>query len=378
MTAPVPAKTLPRTIRYSALDGYRFVAAVCVVVYHYNIDFRLGLERLSPAVPHLSAMVDFFFLLSGFVIGAAYLNRMDGMKDYALFLRARLARIYPLHLLTAFASLALVPVSAIFRLPVNHPEILGLSGLPANLALIHAWGVLDHPSFNVPSWSISAEWFVYLLVPAFFFLSRRLPVALNLLLVAGVVMVQSAARQAAGLGPWTEATFDFGALRAVPTFFAGVLVAANIDRLPAGLIRRWWPVHALFLAALAGLHLQIPQELVAVLFGLLIAAAALAERDGAKGVMTGKAMVRLGDASFAIYMLHVLVSIPLLYATRKAGLIGTSSAFACALLALAVTVVLSLAVHARFELPCKHWLGAARSRRRLRAPSVVADEIPAP
>ena len=163
MTAPMPAKAPLRAIRYSALDSYRFAAALCIVVYHYNIDFRLGLERLSPAVPQLGAMVDFFFLLSGFVIGVSYLDSMRGVKDYAAFLRARLARIYPLHLLTALASLALLPVSAIFRLPVNHPEILGLSGLPANLALIHAWGVLDHPSFNVPSWSISAEWFVYTL-----------------------------------------------------------------------------------------------------------------------------------------------------------------------------------------------------------------------
>jgi peptidoglycan/LPS O-acetylase OafA/YrhL len=78
--------------RYRALDGYRFIAASLVVLYHYNGDFGLGLEHATPAVKSLTVMVDFFFVLSGFVIATTYAEAMSNLRDYGDFLRRRLAR----------------------------------------------------------------------------------------------------------------------------------------------------------------------------------------------------------------------------------------------------------------------------------------------
>ncbi len=57
---------------YHALDGYRFIAASLIVLHHYNGGFALGLERFTPIVNALPTMVDFFFVLSGFVIACTY------------------------------------------------------------------------------------------------------------------------------------------------------------------------------------------------------------------------------------------------------------------------------------------------------------------
>lgn len=346
---PMPASKM----RYRALDGYRFVAAVCVVLYHYNHDFQLGLERLSPAVLGFDTTVDFFFLLSGFVITVGYLNRMTGLQDYCRFLRARLARIYPLHALTAAAFVGLLAVSTIANIPSNHQEVFRLSALPAHLVMVQAWGFVNHPSLNVPSWSISSEWLVYLLVPFFFALSRRISFLGNLSLTVGFIALMVVIRRSAGLPPWTSATHDFGAFRAIPTFFVGVLIAANLSRVPASFTLPWWCVHAMFVSALIMLHLEARREIAIAAFAILIFTAALAERSGRPTFMAGQMMNRLGDASYSVYMLHELMSIPVLFVLRHWGLLGTPVAEAIALLTLASTVLLSIQVHSRFEAPLR-------------------------
>jgi peptidoglycan/LPS O-acetylase OafA/YrhL len=127
-------------VRYIGLDGYRFLAASLVLFYHFNEYFGLNVERWGVNSARLPLMVDFFFVLSGFVISTAYGDRLNSRRDYIAFLRSRIARIYPLHALTLAASLGIGVAGALLRLPVNHPEIFVLSSLPANLLLQQAWG----------------------------------------------------------------------------------------------------------------------------------------------------------------------------------------------------------------------------------------------
>lgn len=166
--------------RYRGLDGYRFIAASLIVLFHFNSDFELGLERSTPIVNSLSVMVDFFFVLSGFVIAASYGGAMKSLADYTLFLRRRLARIGPLHL-AVLALFVLPAVALAFGLVrAQHPDAFSLGALPAHVLLLQAWGAVNHEAFNGPSWSISAEWLAYLLFPALLMLSRRLSATANL------------------------------------------------------------------------------------------------------------------------------------------------------------------------------------------------------
>ncbi len=358
---------VPEARRYYALDGYRFIAASLVAVYHYNTDFRLGLEQLSPAVPQLGVMVDFFFLLSGFVIAVSYMGRMNDASDYARFLRARFARLYPLHLLTLAATLALMGAGLAFGVRPNHPEAFALSALPANFASLHAWGLVDHLSFNGGSWSISAEWFVYLLAPLAFLAARRLPLAANVLLLAAIVCALTFVRSALGLRPWWDSSYDFGAARAVPTFFAGVLIAVCLHAIPDRFAPRWTAAHATFALALLLLHFGAPRETVIATFALLLTMAALAERAGRPTVLAGRAMTTAGDASYAFYLTHGLVAIVPLFVLRRFGLVGGPAACVVAIAAGGATLFVSVWLYRRFEQPTKRWiLGAARRAPMLR------------
>jgi len=364
--------------RFVALDGYRFLAAACVALYHYNMDFALDLERWSQAPRHFYIMVDFFFLLSGFVIVTAYGERLGSWRAYGSFLRARVARLYPLHLLTLGLVLAMAGAAAMAGVRANNPELLRLSSLPANATLLHAWGVLSNNSFNVASWSISAEWFVYLLAPAFIWLVRRLRFTTIVLCVIALIAVMTAARQAAGLGPWYAATYDFGALRAVPTFLLGAALAHALREKRLPFAPRWWMAHALFAAALACAHFAAPTELAIAVFAALIAVTVECERNARPSFMRSRAMQTLGDASFSIYMLHVLCAVPILFVLRRYDLLGGAIAGGAALAVFAGVVAVSILMFHYFETPARRLLaGAGKKRNKSAAPDPAAQMAPA-
>ncbi|HZB90802.1 MAG TPA: hypothetical protein VE397_05130, partial [Stellaceae bacterium] len=71
----------------------------------------------------------------------------------------------PLHWATLSFVILFATASVALRIHINNPEVFELRCLPANALLLHATGLCPHPSFNVLSWSISAEMCMYLLTP---------------------------------------------------------------------------------------------------------------------------------------------------------------------------------------------------------------------
>ncbi|MBG0812587.1 acyltransferase [Methylosinus sp. H3A] len=312
----------------------------------------MGLATWFPLVTNLSCMVDFFFMLSGFVIVHGYRSRFGSAREYGEFLLARWARVYPLHVLILACYLVLIAIAHLLHVQPNHPEILALSGLPVNLLLVQAWGFLDHPSFNVPSWSISAEWFVYLLAPAVFAIVRRVSLAFSMLCTLLMVAAMIAVHNALGAQDWMDLTYQFGMLRALPSFFAGAAIAEAICN---GQLRgkpSWWTVHALAASALVVLSLDVRRELVLPVFCSLIAFAALADARGVPSVMKSQVLLVLGESSYALYMSHVLVSVPFWWRAASAS-DRDPWTFAFAFASFWITIVLSLLSYRYFERPMR-------------------------
>ena len=236
----------------------------------------------------------------------------------------------------------------------NHPDYFALDTLPANLLLLQAWGLLKHDSFNVPSWSISAEWLAYLVFPALALAARRLPGPASVVLLCLGVFALALCRRQAGLRPWTAATFDLGAFRALPTFFSGVLIAVAVARarpLRLGFLATWPAVHATFALAVVSLQLGLPDEVAIVLLAGVVAAAALAERSDRPTRLTSAPLQRLGAASYSIYMIHVLASIPVLFALRATSSMHSPIAAAAALATFSAVLWIADVSYRRFEVP---------------------------
>lgn len=182
--------------RYAILDGLRGVAALVVILFH-------GFETYIPFfgtqhINHGYLAVDFFFVLSGFVIGYAYDDRWDRMSTWSFFKR-RLIRLHPMVVAgTLFgACLFFFGESDYFSL-IGGTEpwkfflciVLGLLMIPAGTGLdIRGWGETN--SLNGPNWSLTFEYIGNIL---YAFVLRRLPtVVLGMLCVTSAFLTMNLA-----------------------------------------------------------------------------------------------------------------------------------------------------------------------------------------
>lgn len=145
----------------------RFFAAFYVAIYHLHYFSKIDAGWLNRFLSNGDIAVDFFFILSGFVLTHTYLNEMhDGKFSFPRFIVKRLARIYPVHFVTLIISILLIWV---VTQSGGDPYSRALDGgnFVKNVLLIHGWGTVDMFSYNMPSWSVSAELFAYFLFPLF-------------------------------------------------------------------------------------------------------------------------------------------------------------------------------------------------------------------
>ena len=299
------------------LTALRFLAAMWVVSFHYWPHLAGFGTPLFVTKGYLG--VEMFFVLSGFILSHVYLDGLG--KDrfhYGKFLWARLARVYPLHLATLIGVGVMAFAAGALGIGMDH-EIAPLSLLPANLALVHAWGLTASTAWNHPSWSISAEWFAYLSFPVFGWAAWRLRNRPGVAVAAAVgllVALYTLFHNLAGFS-LTQATFAWGALRIVPCFAYGCALnllwrANRIDS--AGMAKAGV---GLFGALIVWLVLmQAPDAALTVTFGGLILSLASLTSNGSK-LFSGKVGVYLGEVSYAVYIVCFPWELVSMNAARK-------------------------------------------------------------
>ncbi|MGE3142932.1 MAG: acyltransferase family protein [Hyphomonadaceae bacterium] len=360
---------LPYPNELKALTSLRFFAAFWVLLYHFkdHLGFNLGQIGL---IADGWLGVDLFFMLSGFILAHVYLGQAErGRFRYAHFLQNRLARIYPMHLAALAAMLALYALAHATGAGIGDPNAFRLADLPAHLLLIHAWGATAQVGWNFPSWSISAEWGAYLLFPLAAGLALRARTRPGLMLGAALALCLAAYAVLDGLHAqlpflgrgFAEMTAQIGLLRIVPTFFAGVCLYAfgKARTLPA---RAAWPlalIAAGWIAIVSSFALW--EGLAWPALAALILALAETARRGREGFMGARALVLLGAASYALYMIHLPIDIVYFHALEIVG-IDANAGFPVRLAALAgvfiVAIAASLFAYAWFEEPARRWVRA--------------------
>lgn len=356
------------------LTSLRFFAAMVVVVLHIKDEFgpAFNLNDISLMFDAGGIGVDFFFLLSAFIL--SHVHRTDFVDSpwplYKRFLLLRLARIYPVHLVTlllwlvAFGLIPLIAgglITAQDGLAQKHTPGSFLS----NLLLLHAWGFHDIETWNHPSWSISSEWFAYLLFPFMIAIwyriaDWRMRVALAILAYGGASMLYYA-EGAYGL----LLTVHYGNLRIFFLFVIGVglydLYACLRDRqwrIPAADAWAWSSIVVL----LALMHVDASMAvLVPVLVVMLLAA--VDARASFLRVFSWAPLVYLGEVSYAIYMIHALVEKVWEFIYRKwlgDGFFTFETGLVGLLAVMVACVVAGIVLHHVVERPARRYL-----RRRL-------------
>lgn len=347
-----------------ALTGARWVAAFLVLLHHAGLAAYVSgtPQVLLTAVGGAGHVgVSFFFVLSGFVL----LWSARPGEAPAGFWRRRVARVVPLHLLTAAAALLLGLTVAPSLAPRD-----GTGGVPATVAdalLAGSWVPGWSQAGDPVSWSLACEAFFYAVFPLLAARVARLDRRGAAGLLGLAVLAAVAATAVVAVAPWDLTRVP---LTRLPEFVAGVAAArlVTLGAWPAGLVRPGLAVLAAgwVVATLAGARTGYCLPTLPG-FVLLIGGLGASQAGGAPGGLLARVLsrgwlVRLGQWSFAFYLVHVLVmrvvehrlvshpGWPLLPGATLAGAV------------LLASVALAGALHHGVEEPANGWL---RRRRTL-------------
>ncbi len=321
------------------LDSIRGIAATSVVIHHL-----LLMPTFLAAFPHNAwidcsffrsawLLVDLFFVLSGMVMALSYIENDFTRFSLREFMIRRLARVYPLHIVMLLANLVFrllriglvmagVVVAAPTAFEVNNAYSFGL-----NVLLLHSMGFIDYLSWNAPSWSISVEFYTYLVFGLIVLLALRMRslswfyVLSGLLAVGSLVFIIFVLEKKS-----LELQTDFGLLRCFVGFFLGVLMVRIVDRLPAkpapavqGALQFVVMIASVALVSLAETN-PAATFLAPVMFAIFLGSL-LAFPDAllVPRILVAKPLVWLGRRSYSIYMVHALVVLLAEYFVRAVG-----------------------------------------------------------
>ena len=210
-----------KTSHYPALDGLRGIAALAVAAYHVEIYFGVG-----PWASHAYLAVDFFFMLSGFVIAYAYDRRLAAGLGLGPFLIIRLIRLYPLILLGIALGTTVLLISIKFNSGLTISSIA--SAAITNAALLPTPALLYARPYgfpvNSPLWSLCFEIWINIVYAALFpFLKKPLLWAL-LIIGAALTFITAVSHGTLNIGfYWND--FYLGLVRVLFPFTAGLLLA---------------------------------------------------------------------------------------------------------------------------------------------------------
>lgn len=295
---------------FGKLESLRGVAACLVVLFHS--PFNYGLKPIE-FMQNSYLFVDFFFILSGFVMSYAYGEKINRDLSFGSYITLRLGRIYPLHL---FMLLAWVPYILIKQYLYNSgfggtdpSEKSNVLSFVSNLFLVHSLGVHSYIGWNYPSWSISTEFFAYI---AFYFISTTIDKHKSIYIpmiitVLGYLFLLSLDR------PGMDITYDFGFIRCLAAFYIGVLlfrlqshkVVSNSTRLLS--VLETFSVAALIIAVnYAGVN-KIALVVVIAIFALVLVIFANSNNGILGRLLETHFMRQLGVWSYSMYMIHALV-----------------------------------------------------------------------
>ncbi len=208
---------------FEVLDGLRGVAALCVVTFHFSEMAVWDYSKLW--IGHGFLAVDFFFCLSGFVLGYAYDDRVATM-GLGRFLKARLTRLQPMVIFGALLGWLAFYVNPFGRTPGYSAGTMGLL-LAASVFLI-PYGAMQERSrnlfsLNAPSWSLFWEYIANLVFGLVLYRLRR-NALMVLTLVAAVGLCWTGHRAGDLSGGWSARNFWDGGVRVAFSFSAGLLI----------------------------------------------------------------------------------------------------------------------------------------------------------
>jgi peptidoglycan/LPS O-acetylase OafA/YrhL len=356
-----PATTILQTKQhFEILDGLRGIAALSVVTFHF-MEWAYS-DYSKNFIGHGFLAVDFFFCLSGFVIGYAYDDRIAKMGILEFF-KSRIIRLHPLVIAGSVFGL----LAFLFDPFGGHPELYSTSKIMltflCSALLIPLPVIADRSfnlfSFNAPAWSLFWE-YVANIVYAFVLYRINRSYLMLLTILSGLALCFVAYRSGNLLGGWSGPTFWDGGARIAYSFLAGLFIYRSnlIIKNKLGFIGLAILLFLAFLMPFSKWNWLSEPLVVMFYFPLLIAlGAGAALTPGLK-----KVCLFLGNISYPLYMTHyaVLWMFGNYYGSHKPGTMQLAFIIITALILLVGAAYLVMVI---YDIPVRKYLSNKRKER---------------
>ncbi len=327
---------MKNTVQYlTNLTPMRGIAALLIVIFHIDLMMGMGQGLLirhsdSLVLTKMFLMVDFFFILSGFImchVYATWFKETISGNQYKKFTIARFARVYPMHLVTLLYTIVLFKLSGILQIPkVPVLQVADTNfSIFTNLFLVQSMNLHNWFTWNHASWSISTEWWAYMLFPFLVkpFLKLK-PItiiivvalcfigylAITYLLVPLVTSPPEIPFVKIQPGTLTiNVAYQFGFIRCLCGFILGMAMYQCYKiGWGAKILGNGYTIVLITLAIFTSMHFDLPDFVTVTLFPFLLLSGTYGSINIDK-LFNLKPLQRLGDWSFSIYIIHE----PLLY-----------------------------------------------------------------
>lgn len=294
-----------------SLESLRGIAAVSVAIFHFGVNSHFD----NAFIRQSWLMVDFFFVLSGFVIAMNYQHRLGNFEQLLSFQQRRFFRLYPLHVFMLLVFLG-IEVSkwlaeSFMGLQGSSPSFSknDLYSFLSHLALLQNF-THDQITWNEPSWSISAEFYTYILFALVMLLVRS---NILRLLLASILIVMIAGSLLISKGMVTDSVS--GPLRCFYSFFLGVIAYNGYQfcldrwgRMSSSLLAFAMFVASILVIAFSKGEEHVSTLFIPLLFVITIVTLSLTSSDTTFiRYMERPFLVMLGTLSYGIYMVHQAV-----------------------------------------------------------------------
>ena len=282
--------------RIHTLDGFRGIFALMIIIDHAANDSFIFQNFI---VQKADYFVDYFFVLSGFVISYNYLHKIKDFASFKDFMVRRLIRLYPLLLYTTLLFFGLMLIGKHWNTSNDPYPVLFLQ-LTDTLTLMNSNPIFGSSlGINYPSWSISSEMISYALFGCCLFMFRKnAAMVLSLFLLgAGLFLLYTGRYMYMG---------DFGFVRGLFCFILGYLVHLLSQKVNP---RFGTLPELLFLFLLLLVFKYLPSD-GAILLPFVFALGIFIFVSG-KGIITSfletKPAQFLGKISYSVYLNHAIV-----------------------------------------------------------------------
>lgn len=293
------------------LTGIRGLAAFIVVFYHIESYLAPYVNHITlTVIKHGYLAVDFFFILSGFVIAFNYFEKLSlpSKKIIYQFYIKRIARIYPLHLLVLLTYLSIPIAYLMTGKDLGETNKFSQESFLLSLFLMQAWGWVESLTWNIPSWSISTEMMAYLLFPLMVFILSRSghrwgvkgAITAFVLALFIIIFIFSGTKN---IGDNIQ---TLGILRCALEFFCGVCIwyiTKNSVNIPYGKAM-FYGGGVLFLLLVAS---NIPNYYYVPLTMSLIILGSVSCQSVVNDFFSHHIFIWLGNISYSVYLTHYII-----------------------------------------------------------------------